>query len=47
MSQLIKMINELLDKQPEQTALVCNYQDNYYGDQLCTRDISRIPHADA
>lgn len=32
---IIKLLSTIADKQPEQ-ATVCNYSDNYYGDQVCT-----------
>lgn len=32
---IIKLLTGLSDKKAEQQT-VCNYSDNYYGDQVCT-----------
>lgn len=36
MQQAISFIRRFIN-QPETPALICNYQDNYYGDQACRR----------
>lgn len=37
MNRLVNIIGDLIDKyyQDAASTVVCNYQDNYYGDQVC------------
>lgn len=40
MKNIIESINKVIEKKPvvaTTTAVVCNYGNNYYGDQVCIR----------
>jgi len=36
MKKLLKSLTAVLNKPAKHEQAVCNYPDNYYGDQICT-----------
>ncbi len=40
MKQLINIITNKTTKQTAASEQVCNYRDNYYGDQICVNRVS-------
>jgi hypothetical protein len=48
MTSLIQYFSALINsnEQTQQANLVCNYQDDYYGDQICAIDIQRVMQQD-